>query len=190
MSTTTPQLPSALQPFSASQFWQDLGKFKSTYKDRLSSTSVEQQQKLLAETCLLYVGNLSFYTTEQQLYALFSRFGELKRIIMGLDRKKRTPCGFCFIEYYDREAAEDAINILNYTRLDDRLLKIDWDYGYTEKRRFGRGKSGGQVRDEYKEDFDPGRALISLPVTDASAPSAPMTAAAAATTTTTTAAGS
>eukprot|EP00010_Vexillifera_abyssalis_P006930 CAMPEP_0201549534 /NCGR_PEP_ID=MMETSP0173_2-20130828/5999_1 /ASSEMBLY_ACC=CAM_ASM_000268 /TAXON_ID=218659 /ORGANISM="Vexillifera sp., Strain DIVA3 564/2" /LENGTH=158 /DNA_ID=CAMNT_0047959229 /DNA_START=329 /DNA_END=805 /DNA_ORIENTATION=- len=106
---------------------------------------------------------------------------------MGLDRKKRTPCGFCFIEYYDREAAEDAINILNYTRLDDRLLKIDWDYGYTEKRRFGRGKSGGQVRDEYKEDFDPGRALISLPVTDASAPSAPMTAAAAATTTTTTA---
>jgi nuclear cap-binding protein subunit 2 len=46
----------------------------------------------------LYVGNLSFYTTEEQIYELFSKCGDIKRIIMGLDRNKKTPCGFCFAE--------------------------------------------------------------------------------------------
>ena len=45
------------------------------------------------------MGNLSFYTTEEQIHELFSRAGDLKRIIMGLDKIKKTPCGFCFIEY-------------------------------------------------------------------------------------------
>lgn len=48
----------------------------------------------------LYIGNLSFYTTEEQIYELFSRAGEVRRIVMGLDRYNRTPCGFCFVEYY------------------------------------------------------------------------------------------
>ena len=39
------------------------------------------------------------YTTEEQIHELFSRAGDLKRIIMGLDKIKKTPCGFCFIEY-------------------------------------------------------------------------------------------
>jgi nuclear cap-binding protein subunit 2 len=46
----------------------------------------------------LYVGNLSFYTTEEQIYELFSKAGDIKRIIMGLDRNQKTPCGFCFVE--------------------------------------------------------------------------------------------
>ena len=82
----------------------------------------------------VYVGNLSFYTSETQLYEVrtcatpvrgranpsfrgsadrrvskpttmqvFSKVGEPKRIIMGLDRERRTTCGFCFIAYYTRE---------------------------------------------------------------------------------------
>lgn len=47
----------------------------------------------------LYVGNLSFYTTEEQIHELFSKCGDVKRIIMGLDSMKKTPCGFCFVEY-------------------------------------------------------------------------------------------
>ena len=50
----------------------------------------------------LYVGNLSFYTTEEQLYELFGRAGDVKKIIMGLDKFKKTPCGFCFVEYFTR----------------------------------------------------------------------------------------
>lgn len=40
----------------------------------------------------------SFFTTEEQIYELFSRVGDIKRIIMGLDRNQKTPCGFCFVE--------------------------------------------------------------------------------------------
>jgi nuclear cap-binding protein subunit 2 len=35
---------------------------------------------------------------------------------MGLDKFKRTPCGFCFVEFYTREDAENAMRFLNGTR--------------------------------------------------------------------------
>lgn len=59
----------------------------------------EEQEKLLKKSCTLYVGNLSFYTTEEQIYELFSKSGDIKKIIMGLDKMKKTACGFCFVEY-------------------------------------------------------------------------------------------
>jgi hypothetical protein len=64
----------------------------------LQGTSNQMVQDLSASTTL-YVGNLSFYTSEEQIYELFSKVGEIKRIIMGLDRNQKTPCGFCFVEY-------------------------------------------------------------------------------------------
>ena len=68
---------------------------------------------------------------------------------------------------------------INGTRLDDRIIRSDWDCGFigksfiggsklwllylctnilvSEGRQYGRGKTGGQVRDEYRTDYDPGR---------------------------------
>jgi nuclear cap-binding protein subunit 2 len=46
---------------------------------------------------------------------------------------------------------------VNQTRLDDRIIRTDWDAGFIDGRQFGRGRSGGQVRDEYRKDYDPGR---------------------------------
>ena len=46
---------------------------------------------------------------------------------------------------------------INGTRLDDRIIRTDWDAGFKEGRQYGRGKSGGQVRDEYRTDYDIGR---------------------------------
>ena len=43
------------------------------------------------------------------------------------------------------------------TKLDERIIRCDLDMGYKEGRQFGRGKSGGQVRDEHRQDYDPGR---------------------------------
>lgn len=37
------------------------------------------------------------------------RCGELRRVIMGLDKYKKTPCGFCFVEYYARADAENCM---------------------------------------------------------------------------------
>ncbi|KAF4471645.1 RNA recognition motif domain-containing [Fusarium albosuccineum] len=111
----------------------------------------------LADATTLYVGNLSFYTTEEQVYELFSKCGEIKRLVMGLDRFNKTPCGFCFVEYYTHQDALDCMKYIGGTKLDERIVRTDLDPGFEEGRQYGRGKSGGQVRDEYREDFDEGR---------------------------------
>ena len=105
----------------------------------------------------LYVGNISFFTREEQIYEFFSKAGPLKRVIMGLDRKRLQPCGFCFVEYFSRKDAENAQICLSGARLDGRIVRADWDAGFVEGRQFGRGKSGGQVRDEFREHYDSGR---------------------------------
>jgi nuclear cap-binding protein subunit 2 len=69
------------------------------YLIHLFKGSRGEQERLLRTSTTLYVGNLSFYTTEEQIYELFSKCGDVKRIIMGLDKFKKTPCGFCFVEY-------------------------------------------------------------------------------------------
>eukprot|EP00878_Enallax_costatus_P043815 GHUV01051901.1.p1 GENE.GHUV01051901.1~~GHUV01051901.1.p1 ORF type:complete len:165 (+),score=13.72 GHUV01051901.1:720-1214(+) len=64
---------------------------------------------------------------------------------MGLDRNTKTPCGFCFVMYHRRRDAVAAVRYLNGTKLDNRQLRADIDYGFEEGRQFGRGRSGGQV---------------------------------------------
>lgn len=99
----------------------------------------------------------SFYTTEEQVYELFSKCGEIKRLVMGLDRFNKTPCGFCFVEYYTHQDALDCMKYVGGTKLDERVIRTDLDPGFEEGRQYGRGKSGGQVRDEYRDDYDEGR---------------------------------
>ena len=129
----------------------------SAYKDaKFLGTYSEFVDALLASSTL-YVGNLSFFTTEEQIHELFGKAGEIKRIIMGLDRNKKTPCGFCFVEYYSRSAAVDCILFINGSKVDERIIRTDMDPGFIEGRQFGRGKRGGQVRDEFRDEFDAGR---------------------------------
>lgn len=47
--------------------------------------------------------------------------------------------------YYTREEAENSMRYINGTRLDDRIIRTDWDAGFVEGRQYGRGKTGGQV---------------------------------------------
>lgn len=50
-----------------------------------------------------------------------------------------------FLRYYARGDAENAMRYINGTRLDDRIIRTDWDAGFKEGRQYGRGRSGGQV---------------------------------------------
>ena len=113
-------------------------------------------EKLKTSTCL-YIGNSSFYTTETQIFELFSKCGLIRRIIMGLNKYSSTPCGFCFVEYEKREDANIAILTLNHTILDNRLIRVDWDIGFEEGRQYGRGTSGNQRREDIRKKNDPGR---------------------------------
>ncbi|BDD63097.1 nuclear cap binding complex subunit [Monascus purpureus] len=126
-------------------------------QDRDEGDKPEDPFEPLKNATTLYVGNLSFYTTEEQIHELFSKCGEIKRLVMGLDRFNKTPCGFCFVEYYTHQDALDCLKYIGGTKLDERIIRTDLDPGFEEGRQYGRGKSGGQVRDEYREEYDPGR---------------------------------
>ena len=77
---------------------------------------------------------------------MFSRAGDVKRIIMGLDKHQMTPCGFAFVVYYTRQDAEDAVKYISGTIMDDRPVRVDFDWGFKDGRQYGRGRSGGQVQ--------------------------------------------
>eukprot|EP00242_Pyramimonas_sp_CCMP2087_P013111 CAMPEP_0198212828 /NCGR_PEP_ID=MMETSP1445-20131203/27855_1 /TAXON_ID=36898 /ORGANISM="Pyramimonas sp., Strain CCMP2087" /LENGTH=156 /DNA_ID=CAMNT_0043887375 /DNA_START=257 /DNA_END=723 /DNA_ORIENTATION=- len=129
----------------------------SAYRDRRFEGTQEEYEECLRTSTTVYVGNLSFYTTEEQIMELFSKVGEVTRVIIGLDKGRLTPCGFCFVVYGTREDADSSVNVLGGSILDERPIRVDIDWGFVEGRQFGRGKSGGQVRDEYRTDFDVGR---------------------------------
>lgn len=62
-----------------------------------------------------------------------------------------------YSRYYHRSDALDCMKYTNGTKLDERVIRCDLDPGFKEGRQFGRGKSGGQVRDEYRTEYDVGR---------------------------------
>lgn len=83
--------------------------------------------------------------TSMCLLQLFSKAGDIKRLIMGLDANRRTPCGFCFVSYFTRKDAEAAVKYINGSMMDGRAIRVDHDWGFVEGRQFGRGRNGGQV---------------------------------------------
>jgi nuclear cap-binding protein subunit 2 len=105
----------------------------------------------------LYVGNLAFTTREEQIHELFSRAGRVRRIIMGLNAQTRTPCGFCFVELETKEEAALAQRCLAGTQLEGRVMRADIDQEFEPGRQYGRSKSGGQLQDDARHDFDAGR---------------------------------
>ncbi|KAF0974812.1 hypothetical protein FDP41_006286 [Naegleria fowleri] len=111
----------------------------------------EDFEKALSQSSTIYVENLSFYTKEEQIYELFEKCGEVKRVIMGLNRNTHTPCGFCFVEFYHRSDAEDCVKYCRGCKLNNRALKIAIDTGFFEGRQYGRGKDGGMKRDDYQK---------------------------------------
>lgn len=121
------------------------------YWDRRYYMTFDDQLESLKGATTLYVGNLSFYTTEVQIHETFSRAGPVKRIIMGLNRETKAPCGFCFVEFYTYENACAALKYLDSTVCDGQTIRCELDGGFKPGRQFGRGKSGGQIRDERKQ---------------------------------------
>lgn len=64
---------------------------------------------------------------------------------LTLESLHRTPCGFCFVEFYTNAEALATMRYISGTKLDERIIRCDLDLGYRDGRQFGRGKSGGQV---------------------------------------------
>lgn len=110
-----------------------------------------------AKSTTVYVGNLSFYTTEEQIFEHFSTAGMVKRVIMGLNKFTMAFAGFAFVEFFDHDSAVNARRYIHKTRLAGRIIKVDVDEGFEHGRMFGRGDDGFQVRDNIREGFDQDR---------------------------------
>jgi RNA recognition motif-containing protein len=73
----------------------------------------------------IYVGNLSFQTTEQDLEAAFSAYGQVERAQLVKDRDTGKSRGFGFVEMADDAGADRAIEALNGAQLDGRSLTVN-----------------------------------------------------------------
>ena len=130
---------------------------KPQYRDNQSGLNQSQVDKLLERSTTIYVGNLNFQTTEETIYSTFIDCGPIKRIIMGVNKITHEPCGFCFVEFFDRESTLNAVIAKGGIIIDGNVIRPDIDRGFEEGRQYGRGKSGGQIRDEARGGKDPSR---------------------------------
>jgi RNA recognition motif-containing protein len=73
----------------------------------------------------LFVGNLDFGTTRNDLEALFSQIGPLKDVFLPVDRTTSRPRGFAFVEFESEEDAKRAIARFNGHEVSGRALKVN-----------------------------------------------------------------
>jgi RNA recognition motif-containing protein len=73
----------------------------------------------------LYVGNLSYNTTEESLRAAFAKAGTVVSVDIIKDRDSGRMKGFAFVTMNSDEDAQNAIKILNEKMLDDRAIKVN-----------------------------------------------------------------
>ena len=73
----------------------------------------------------IFVGNLSFKTTQDELQAAFANYGAVERVSIVTDRDSGQPRGFAFVEMTNRSEAETAISRLNGADLNGRAMNVN-----------------------------------------------------------------
>src|SRR5581483_4010288 len=91
----------------------------------------------------LYVGNLAYGVTEQDLRDLFSQAGELQDVMLIVDRDTRRSKGFGFVEYVNEADAQKAVQMFNDTEIEGRRLTVNVARPREERSGGGGGGGGG-----------------------------------------------
>ncbi len=89
----------------------------------------------------IYVGNLAFDVTEEELTTEFSAFGKVESVAIPNDKISGRPRGFAFVEMASKTEAEAAIAGLNGKTVKDRTIVVNESRPRTENR--GGGSYGG-----------------------------------------------
>jgi RNA recognition motif-containing protein len=93
----------------------------------------------------LYVGNLPYTTTEEDLRSLFVQAGTVTSVALIKDRETGRSKGFAFVEMSSPEEAEKAISMFNGSQLNDRALTVNIARPREERpARSGYGQGGGR----------------------------------------------
>ena len=87
----------------------------------------------------LYVGNLSFGTTDEQLRELFEQHGSTESVNVIMDRETGRSRGFGFVEFESEDSARAAQEALDGKEFDGRALRVN----EAQERRGGGGDGGG-----------------------------------------------
>ncbi|MDX1416821.1 MAG: RNA-binding protein [Candidatus Promineifilaceae bacterium] len=97
----------------------------------------------------LYVGNISFQSSENEIQDLFAEYGNVESIAWITDRDTGRFRGFCFIEM-ENSAADAAIEALDGKEVAGRNLRVN--EAKPRENRSGGGRSGGYNRNNYQND--------------------------------------
>lgn len=91
----------------------------------------------------LYVGNLSYATTEDDLHKLFTQVGPVTSVALISDRMTGQSKGFGFVEMETEKAAQEAIQRLNNQELNQRSITVSEARPPKERSSYGGGGGGG-----------------------------------------------
>jgi len=99
----------------------------------------------------LFIGNLSYQATEEDLTKLFSQAGTVESVKIVTDTYTGQPRGFGFVEMSTKDEAQNAITLLNGTSFKNRNITVSEARPRTEKGGGGRGQGrrehGGRGRE-------------------------------------------
>lgn len=98
----------------------------------------------------MYVGNLSFNTTENDLQDAFAAHGTVVEANLITDRMTGRARGFGFVTMSNNEEAENAVNALNGTSLDGRAMTVNVARPREERTGGGNGGGFGGGRREFR----------------------------------------
>jgi RNA recognition motif-containing protein len=90
----------------------------------------------------LYVGNLAYSTTEEELRALFAQAGTVASVALIKDRNTGQSKGFAFVEMSSQAEAQDAISKFNGQSLNARELTVNMARPREERRGFAKPRGG------------------------------------------------
>src|SRR5215831_15888084 len=92
----------------------------------------------------IFVGNLSYQTTQEELHAAFAQYGNVERVNIVTDRETGQPRGFAFVEMTERRDAETAIAQLNGAQINGRAINVNEARPKPAGGGFGAGRGGGR----------------------------------------------
>ncbi len=73
----------------------------------------------------IYVGNLSYETTDDDLRQLFGQHGSVGEVVLPIDRDTGRPKGFAFVEMHSQEEAQKAMAALHNHNLNSRTINVN-----------------------------------------------------------------
>lgn len=114
----------------------------------LSEINLHLYTSLIVEASIMsiYVGNLSYEVTEDDLKSVFAEYGKITRVHLPIDRESGRPRGFAFVEMNDEKEEDAAIEALDEAEWMGRALKVNKAKPRESSDSFGGGNRGGGGR--------------------------------------------